>query len=107
MVDDRLKAPFPADANDVLYQWESSRDYNPEPKLDRVKAAVLVVNAADDERNPPELGIMERVLPKLPNAKLNLIPASAETRGHGTTGLAKFWKQPFQDFMASVPKRPS
>ena len=59
---DRLAAPFTADANDVLYQWDSSRDYNAAPGLERIQAALLAINAADDERNPPETGIMEREL---------------------------------------------
>jgi homoserine O-acetyltransferase len=105
LLDQRLAANFTADANDLLYAWDSSRDYNPAPKLDRIKAHVLAINAADDERNPPETGIMERELKRLPNARLHLIPASQETRGHGTTGMAKFWKAQLQEFLASVPRR--
>ena len=104
-VDARLAAPFDADANDFLYQWDSSRDYNPSPGLERIQAALLAVNSADDERNPPETGIMDRELKRVKNGHLYLIPASAETRGHGTTGMAKFWKQQFQDFLAAVPRR--
>ena len=105
VVDDRLAAPFTADANDFLYQWESSGDYNPAPGLDRIRAAVLAINSADDERNPPELGIMERELPRIRGARLYLIPGGEETRGHGTTGMARFWKTQLADFLASVPKR--
>ena len=105
LVDDRLAAPFTADANDFLYQWESSGDYNPAPGLGQIRAAVLAINSADDERNPPELGIMERELPRVKGARLYLIPASEETRGHGTTGMARFWKTQLADFLASVPKR--
>lgn len=105
LLDDRLAAPFTADANDFLYQWEASRDYNPAPGLDRIQAAVLAINSADDERNPPELGIMERELSRVKNAKLFLIPASEETRGHGTTGMAKFWKQQIQELLQSAPRR--
>jgi homoserine O-acetyltransferase len=105
LVDDRLAAPFTADANDFLYQWESSGDYNPAPGLGQIRAAVLAINSADDERNPPELGIMERELPRIKGARLYLIPASEETRGHGTTGMARFWKTQLADFLASVPKR--
>ena len=88
-----------------LYQWESSGDYNPAPGLGRIRASVLAINSADDERNPPELGIMERELPRVKGARLYLIPASEETRGHGTTGMARFWKTQLADFLASVPKR--
>jgi homoserine O-acetyltransferase/O-succinyltransferase len=105
LVDDRLAAPFSADANDFLYQWESSGDYNPTPGLGQIRAAVLAINSADDERNPPELGIMERELPRVKGARLYLIPGSEETRGHGTTGIARFWKTQLADFLASVPKR--
>jgi len=105
VVDERLAAPFTADANDFLFQWESSGDYDPAPGLGRISAAVLAINSADDERNPPELGIMERELPRIKNARFYLIPASEETRGHGTTGMARFWKAPLATFLASVPKR--
>ncbi len=105
MVDDRLAAPFTADANDFLYQWDSSRDYNAAPGLERIQAPVLAINSADDERYPPELGIMERELKRVKNAKLFLIPASEETRGHGTTGMAKLWKQQLQDLLQTAPRR--
>jgi homoserine O-acetyltransferase len=105
LLDDRLAAPFTADANDFLYQWESSGDYNPGPGLGQIRASVLAINSADDERNPPELGIMERELPRVKGARLYLIPASDETRGHGTTAMARFWKTQLADFLASVPKR--
>jgi len=105
LLDDRLKAAFSADANDFLYQWDSSRDYNPSPKLGAIRAPVLAINAADDERNPPETGIMEHELKRLGNARLLLIPASADTRGHGTTGLAKFWSKDLGEWLANVPKR--
>jgi homoserine O-acetyltransferase len=105
LVDDRLAAPFNADANDFLFQWDSSRDYNPAPGLDRIQATVLAINAADDERNPPELGIMERELKRIKNARLLLIPASEETRGHGTTASAKWYKKELQELLASTPRR--
>ena len=104
LLDDRLAAPFTADANDFLYQWESSGDYNAAPGLDRIRAAVLAINSADDERNPPELGIMERELPRIKGARLYLIPGSEETRGHGTTGMARFYKTQLAEFLASAPK---
>jgi len=103
MIDERLNAAFPADANDYLYQWESSRDYNPSPDLGKIDAAVLAINAADDERNPPETGLMERELKRIKNAKLYLIPASNDTRGHLTTGAAKFYKQQLGEFMQGLP----
>jgi homoserine acetyltransferase len=69
LLNDRLAAPFTADANDVLYLWDSSRDYNPSPGLERIQAVVLAINSADDERNPPETGIMERELKRVKNAR--------------------------------------
>ena len=66
---------------------------------------MLAVNSADDERNPPETGIMDRELERVKNGKLHLIPASEETRGHGTTGMAKFWKQQMQEWLETAPRR--
>jgi homoserine O-acetyltransferase len=103
-VDERLAAPFTADANDFLYQWESSGDYNPGAGLERIKARLLAINSADDERNPPELGLMERELKRIPGARLHLIPASPDTRGHGTTGLARFWKQELAELLQGAPR---
>ena len=105
LLDDRLEAPFTADANDFLYQWDASRDYNPAPGLERIQAALLAVNSADDERNPLETGIMERDLKRVKNGRLYLIPASEDTRGHGTVGLPKFWKQQVQEFLQTAPRR--
>lgn len=102
-LDQRLAALTKADANDYLYQWESSGDYDPSPGLGRIKAAVLVINAADDERNPPETGLTDAALKQIKNARLLLIPASEETRGHGTTGMAKFYKQPLAEMLQSAP----
>lgn len=105
LVDQRLAAPFKADANDFVYQWDSSRDYNAAPGLERIQAALLAINAADDERNPPETGIMERELKRVKGGRLYLIPASEDTRGHGTTGNARFWAKQLNDFVQTVPKR--
>ncbi len=106
LLDARLAAPFSADANDFLYQWDASRDYNPAPGLERITAALLAINAADDERNPPETGLMERALQRVKGGRLLLIPASEATRGHGTTGQAKFWKQQVQELLQGAPRRP-
>jgi homoserine O-acetyltransferase/O-succinyltransferase len=106
LIDERIATPFNADANDFLYQWEASSDYNPAPGLERVQATLLAINSADDERNPPELGIMERELQRVKGGRLYLIPASEDTRGHGTTGMAKFWKSQLQGLLQSAPKNP-
>lgn len=105
LVDDRLSAPFSADANDFIYAWESSRDYNPSTGLERIAAALLVINAADDERNPPETGILENALKRVKSGRLHMIPASDETRGHGTTGMAKFYKQHLEELLRTTPQR--
>jgi homoserine O-acetyltransferase len=105
LLERRIAAATKADANDFLYYWDSSRDYNASPGLDRVTAALLAINAADDERNPPETGIMERELKRVKNGKLLLIPASEETRGHAATAFAKFYKRELAEFLTSVPKR--
>jgi homoserine O-acetyltransferase len=105
LVDERLAAPAPADANDFVYQWESSGDYDPSPGLERIQAALLAINSADDERNPPETGITERALKRVKNGRLYLIPASEDTRGHGTTGMAKFWKEELRQLLQVVPRR--
>ena len=105
IVDERLAAPFTADANDFLYAWDSSRDYNAAPGLDRIQAALLAINSADDERNPPETGVMERELKRIKNARLLLIPASTDTRGHGTTGMARFWSTELKAFLESTPRK--
>jgi len=105
LLDGRLRAPFAADANDILYQWMSSADYDASPGLQSIQAAVLAINSADDERNPPETGIMERELQRVQNARLFLIPASEDTRGHGTVGFAKFWKQELQELLKTAPRR--
>jgi len=105
VVSARLAAPMTADANDFIYQWDSSRDFNASPGLERIQAALLAINAADDERNPPETGIMERDLKRVKNGRLLLIPASEETRGHATTGRAKLYKKQLQELLATAPKR--
>ena len=105
MVEERLATPVTADANDYIYQWESSHDYDPAPNLERIEASVLAINAADDERNPPETGLMDGALKRIKNAKLHLIPASTETRGHGTTSAAAFYKQQLQELLQTAPQR--
>lgn len=99
ILDQRLSQKSNADANDVLYQMDASREYNPAPQLESIRARLLAVNSADDERNPAELGIMEREIKRVPHGRYVLIPASSETRGHGTVAAAKFWKQDLEDLL--------
>jgi homoserine O-acetyltransferase len=105
IVEARLAQRFTADANDYIYSYEAARDYDPSPGLEKIKARVLAVNAADDERNPVELGILEREIKRVKNGRYYQIPASAETRGHGTSGDAKWWKHLLPELLneASTP----
>jgi homoserine O-acetyltransferase len=80
------------DANDVLYQVSASWDYDPAPGLEKIRAPLLAINSADDLINPPELGILEREIPRVQRGKAVVLPFSAQTRGHGTHTLAAAWK---------------
>ncbi|OLE60640.1 MAG: hypothetical protein AUG10_04870 [Gemmatimonadetes bacterium 13_1_20CM_2_70_10] len=81
------------DANDMLYQFDASRFYNPAPNLERIVAPLLAINSADDQINPPELGIMEREIGRVKRGRYVLIAISDRTRGHGTHTLAALWKE--------------
>ncbi len=105
LLEKRMSAPFNRDANDILYQWDSSRDYNPSPGLDRIKATLLAINSADDERNPPELGILDREIKRVKNGRAYVIPGSPDTFGHGTTGQARFWKKELAQLLETAPRR--
>ena len=105
LVDDRLATPVVADANDFVYQWEASHDYNPSAGLERIEATLLAINSADDERNPPETGLTDAALKRVKNGRLYLIPASTETRGHLTTGNAAFYKQQLLELLQAAPQR--
>jgi homoserine O-acetyltransferase len=106
LLDARLKAPFPADPDDVLYQWDSSRDYNPAGGLERITATLLAINSDDDERNPPETGVLEREIKRVKNGRVLLIPGSPETAGHGTTASAKWWKKELEELLRRAPRLP-
>jgi homoserine O-acetyltransferase/O-succinyltransferase len=101
----RLSAPFRGDANDHLYQWDASRDYNASADLERIEATLLAINSADDERNPPELGLLDREIKRVKNGRVFLIPASDQTAGHGTTGQARFWKRELAELLQSAPRK--
>jgi homoserine O-acetyltransferase len=81
------------DANDMLYAFSASRDYDPAPKLESIKAALVAINSADDQVNPPELGILEREIKRVKRGRYILIPISDRTRGHGSHSLPELWKQ--------------
>ena len=91
------------DANNILYRFEASFDYDVEPNLHLVTAPVLAILFEDDELNPPELGIMARVMPRVKNGKLTLIPAGPQTEGHRTQVKATVWRDQLADFLRSVP----
>lgn len=93
------------DANDFLYYVDASRNYNPEPKLSTITAPVLWINSADDFINPPELGIAQRMVTRMPHAKFILIPISDATRGHGTHTQAAVWKNYLIDFLEQTEKK--
>jgi homoserine O-acetyltransferase len=80
------------DANDVLYALEASRDYDPGPSLEKIRAPLLAINSADDLINPPELGILEREIKRVPHGRATVIPLGDKTRGHGSHTIAALWK---------------
>ena len=93
------------DANDVIYAFESSRDYDPSPLLERVDVPVLAINSADDEVNPPELGLMERLMPRVKRGKYVLIPTSERTRGHGSHSAPALWGEELAAFLKGLGTR--
>ena len=105
MVDERLATPVTSDANDFIYQWDASHDYDPSGAMEKIEATLLAINADDDERNPPETGVTDAALKHVKNGRLYLIPASTQTRGHLTTGDAAFYKQQLQELLQTAPQR--
>jgi homoserine O-acetyltransferase len=93
------------DANNFLYYVDASRNYNPEPKLSTITAPVLWINSADDFINPPELGIAQKMVTRIPHAKFILIPISDATRGHGTHTVAAVWKDYLVEFLQETEKK--
>jgi len=87
------------DANDFLYAVSASRDYDPSPNLESIRAPVMFVNSADDFINPPELGIAERQIQRVKNGKFVLLPVSQQTRGHGTHTYAAVWQQYLKELL--------
>ena len=92
------------DANDLLYQVDASRDYDPQPKLETIKAKLLAVNSADDAVNPPELGIVEKEIKRVKNGRFVLLPITEETRGHGTHTIAAIWQKHLADLLSASEK---
>jgi len=92
------------DANDVLYALEASHDYDPAPNLEKIQAPLLAINFADDLINPPELGILEREIKRVPHGRAIVIPFSDQTRGHGSHTLAALWKDQLADLLKESEK---
>jgi homoserine O-acetyltransferase len=90
------------DPNDMLYYFDASRDYNPDPKLESIRAKVLFINSADDAINPPELGIAEREIKRVKDGRFILLPITDQTRGHGTHSLPAIWGSYLAEFMRSL-----
>ncbi|MEP6762691.1 MAG: alpha/beta fold hydrolase [Gemmatimonadaceae bacterium] len=101
-LDGRMRS---SDANDFLYQFDSSRDYDPSSHIAEIVAPALYINSADDFVNPPELGLAEKFAAKMPNVHFILLPISPDTRGHGTHSLPKIWGHYLSDFLGKLPQR--
>jgi homoserine O-acetyltransferase len=94
------------DANDLLYAFEASRDYDPEPRLEEIRAPLLAVNSADDEVNPPELGLMERNITRVREGRYVLLPVDERTRGHGTHSRPELWKEHLAELLRRTETPP-
>ena len=92
------------DANDVLYALEASHDYDPGPTLEKIRAPLLAINSADDLINPPELGILEQEIKRVPHGRAIVIPLSDKTRGHGSHTLAALWKDQLVELLKETEK---
>lgn len=93
------------DANDMIYQFDASRDYDPSLHLARVTTPVLAINSADDLVNPPELGVMERLMPQVARGRFVLLPISPQTRGHGTHSVPAVWGGYLDEFLRGLAER--
>ncbi|HEX7113845.1 MAG TPA: alpha/beta fold hydrolase [Steroidobacter sp.] len=93
-----------SDANDVLYALEASHDYDPEPGLGRIEAPLLAINFEDDLINPPELGILERLIERVPNGRAIVIPVTPLSRGHSTHTVAKVWEKYLRELLAQTSR---
>ncbi len=92
------------DANDVLYALEASQDYDPNPGLEKIKVPLLAINTADDLINPPELGILEHEIGRVPHGRALVLPLSEHTRGHGSHTLAALWKDELAKLLAETAR---
>ena len=102
LYEERLAQARKGDANDALWAIEAIMDYNPEPDLDKITAKVLLINAAEDEANPSELGTVERAMRRVKDGRYVLIPAGGKTHGHFTHFYAEVWKPHLIEFMRGL-----
>jgi homoserine O-acetyltransferase/O-succinyltransferase len=93
------------DANDMLYYFDASREYDPSAGLGQIRAPLLAINSADDLINPPELGLMEKLMPRVAHGRYVLLPITAETRGHGTHSWPVLWQEHLKTWMTGVTER--
>lgn len=92
------------DANDMIYAFQASRNYDPSPHLGQIRAPLLAINSADDQVNPPELHILEREITTVPHGRFVLIPISDRTRGHGTHSLPAVWGKYLADLLKETER---
>jgi homoserine O-acetyltransferase len=101
-IDNAMKT---TDANDMLYYFNSSRNYDPSPHLEQITTPVLAINSADDFVNPPELGIVEKLITRVKHVTFVMVPISDKTHGHGTHSWPAVWDSHLKDFLATLPER--
>jgi homoserine O-acetyltransferase len=102
-VEDAEKRSESLDANDLLYQVNASRNYDPSSQLEMITTPVMWINSSDDFINPPELGIAEKEAKRLKNETFILLH-DPETHGHGTHTWAVFWKQYLQQLLEKTAR---
>ena len=105
-VDERKETQTVGDANDVMYMWNASRNFDPTPKLGDIQAEVLLILSQDDERNPVELPMLEEGMAKVPSGEVYIVPEDAETSGHGTTFDASYYAEELRAFLEGLPNAP-
>ena len=91
------------DANDFLYAFESTWDYDPEPNLGKIKAKLLALNFADDMINSVEIDVMDRAVAKIPNGRTITMPASNQSFGHLNQIHPEIWKHYLVELLKSSP----
>jgi homoserine O-acetyltransferase/O-succinyltransferase len=103
LVDQMRSRSNGVDANDMLYYFDASREYDPSPALERITAPLLAINSADDLINPPELGLIEKLMPRVARGRYVLLPITGDTRGHGTHSWPAIWQEHLKAFLATLP----